>query len=215
MQHLSAFRPSSVLVIGGRTRTNTYLFANPPIGSACSYFHSEPVVTSVPDVMIGHGAPSPGLCMVCRPLTGPIKRRKAPLCYGRCAKSWTVPDRRIDVWANQTHKSASLTGLDSPLFGGTTIPGLDSPLFGRKTASLAFRARTVAELKVLSVLGRTCRVAHDAPIADPAILRKARTVDQPVGEDVSDQFPGESPQKSGVTRLLEHTQQRRLRTAFA
>ena len=41
--------------------------------------------------------------------------------YGRCAKSWTVPDRRIDVWANQTHKSASLTGLDSPLFGGTTI----------------------------------------------------------------------------------------------
>jgi len=41
--------------------------------------------------------------------------------YGRCAKSSTVPDRRIDVWANQTHKSASLTGLDSPLFGGTTI----------------------------------------------------------------------------------------------
>jgi len=25
--------------------------------------------------------------------------------YGRCAKSATVPDRRIDVWANQTHKS--------------------------------------------------------------------------------------------------------------
>ena len=45
--------------------------------------------------------------------------------YGRCAKSWTVPDRRIDVWANQTHKSASLTGLDSPLFGGTTISFLD------------------------------------------------------------------------------------------
>jgi len=44
-----------------------------------------------------------------------------PFSYGRCAKSWTVPDRRIDVWANQTHKSASLTGLDSPLFGGTTI----------------------------------------------------------------------------------------------
>ena len=43
------------------------------------------------------------------------------LLYGRCAKSWTVPDRWIDVWANQTHKSASLTGLDSPLFGGTTI----------------------------------------------------------------------------------------------
>jgi len=37
------------------------------------------------------------------------------------AKSWTDPDRRIDVWANQTHKSASLTGLDSPLFGRTTI----------------------------------------------------------------------------------------------
>jgi len=46
--------------------------------------------------------------------------------YGRCAKSWTVPDRRIDVWANQTHKSASLTGLDSPLFGGTTIAGSHS-----------------------------------------------------------------------------------------
>ena len=39
-------------------------------------------------------------------------------------------------------------------------------------------------------------------IADPAILKKARTVDQLVGEDVSDQFPGESPQKSGVTPLL-------------
>ena len=39
-------------------------------------------------------------------------------------------------------------------------------------------------------------------IADPAILRKARTVDKLVGEDASDQFPGESPQKSGVTRLL-------------
>ena len=52
-------------------------------------------------------------------------------CYGRCAKSWTVPDRRIDVWANQTHKGASLTGLDSPLFGGTTISYLimpDAPL---------------------------------------------------------------------------------------
>jgi len=41
--------------------------------------------------------------------------------YGRCAKSWTVPERRIDVWANQTHKSASWTVLDSPLFGATTI----------------------------------------------------------------------------------------------
>jgi len=39
-------------------------------------------------------------------------------------------------------------------------------------------------------------------IADPANLKKARTVDQLVGEDVSDQFPGESLQKSGVTRLL-------------
>ena len=27
----------------------------------------------------------------------------------------------IDVWANQTQKSASLLGLDSPLFGATTI----------------------------------------------------------------------------------------------
>jgi len=44
--------------------------------------------------------------------------------YGRCAKSWTVPDRRIDVWANKMHKSASLTGLDSSLFGGTTITEL-------------------------------------------------------------------------------------------
>ena len=27
----------------------------------------------------------------------------------------------IDVWANQTQKSASSLGLDSPLFGATTI----------------------------------------------------------------------------------------------
>jgi len=39
-------------------------------------------------------------------------------------------------------------------------------------------------------------------IADPAILKKARTVDPLVGEDVSDQLPGESPQMSRVTRLL-------------
>jgi len=56
------------------------------------------------------------------PTSGP-----APRPYGRSAKSWTVPDRRIDVWANQTHKSASLTGLDSPLFGGTTIQDNDAP----------------------------------------------------------------------------------------
>jgi len=36
-------------------------------------------------------------------------------------QSWTDPDRRIHVWANQTRKSASSTILDSRLFGATTI----------------------------------------------------------------------------------------------
>jgi len=54
-------------------------------------------------------------------------------CLGRCAKSWTVPDRRIDVWANQTHTSASLTVLDSPLFGATTIAEAFGPCLDTNT----------------------------------------------------------------------------------
>ena len=69
----------------------------------------------------------PALCSLTQSRSSPrpprleVERtRPHPIYYGRCAKSWTVPDRRIDVWANQTHKSASLTGMDSPRFGGTT-----------------------------------------------------------------------------------------------
>jgi len=36
-------------------------------------------------------------------------------------KAGEAPVKPIDVWANQTQKSASLLGLDSPLFGATTI----------------------------------------------------------------------------------------------
>jgi len=36
-------------------------------------------------------------------------------------KAGEAPVKPIDVWANQTQKRASLLGLDSPLFGATTI----------------------------------------------------------------------------------------------
>jgi len=36
-------------------------------------------------------------------------------------KAGEAPIQPIDVWANQTQKRASLLGLDSPLFGATTI----------------------------------------------------------------------------------------------
>jgi len=36
-------------------------------------------------------------------------------------KAGEAPVKPIDVWANQTQKSASWLGLDSPFFGATTI----------------------------------------------------------------------------------------------
>ena len=36
-------------------------------------------------------------------------------------KAGEAPVKPIDVWANQTQKRPSLLGLDSPLFGATTI----------------------------------------------------------------------------------------------
>jgi len=37
------------------------------------------------------------------------------------SKAGEAPVKPIDVWANQTQKSASFLGLVSPLFGATTI----------------------------------------------------------------------------------------------
>jgi len=37
------------------------------------------------------------------------------------SKAGEAPVKRIDVWANQSQKSASLLGMDSPLFGAPTI----------------------------------------------------------------------------------------------
>ena len=46
-------------------------------------------------------------------------------------KAGEAPVKPIDVWGNQTQKRASLLGLDSPLFGATTIRRLDSKERGR------------------------------------------------------------------------------------
>jgi len=44
--------------------------------------------------------------------------------YRRSGKSCTSPPvKPVAVWANESHKTASWLGLDSPLVGGTTIKG--------------------------------------------------------------------------------------------
>jgi len=53
---------------------------------------------------------------ICLPMPRPTFMAVAP-------KAGEAPVNPIDVWANQTQKSASWLGLDSPFFGATTIEG--------------------------------------------------------------------------------------------
>jgi len=84
--------------------------------------------------------------------------------YGRCAKGWTVPDRLIDVWANQTHKSASLTDLDSPLFRGTTIAVAERTQSIQTTTVKLVRLPISLNQPSVAVLGTTTLVRRPAEV---------------------------------------------------
>jgi len=59
-------------------------------------------------------------------------------------KAGEAPVKPIDVWANKTQKLASLIGLDSPLFGATTITLPPRPPEHPQQAAAATRARQPA-----------------------------------------------------------------------